>query len=179
MGSASKPLPAGLVSSIIYRDSETCKKTVTCLESSFGPGRLLCDPLSFDKTDYYKPEMGSPLFRVFWMAQVLFDRDRLADIKNESNKIEKTFSDESGLRSVNLDPGLLSAENFILATTKNFSHRVYLRDGIFADLTLVYKNGGYAPLEWTYPDYADLVVRNILKSARDLYIRKPRRHSPA
>jgi hypothetical protein len=67
---------------------------------------------------------------------------------------------------VNLDPGLLTPENFILATGKNFSHRVYLGNGVFADLTLVYRNGGFHPLPWTYPDYASEEVRSLLRDLR-------------
>jgi hypothetical protein len=68
---------------------------------------------------------------------------------------------------VNLDPGLLTEENFILATGKNYSHRVYLRDGVFADLTLVYRKGEYLPLPWTYPDYASPAIREFLAQVRE------------
>lgn len=67
---------------------------------------------------------------------------------------------------MNLDPGLVTPENFILATGKNFSHRIYLRDGVFADLTLVYRKGEYRALPWTYPDYASREIRDLLKGVR-------------
>ena len=78
----------------------------------------------------------------------------LPDIKLRTNEIEAVLA-RDGKRQVNIDPGFLSAERLVLATGKNFIHRVYLRDGIFADLTLIYQKGAYRPLAWTYPDYQE------------------------
>jgi Domain of unknown function (DUF4416) len=71
------------------------------------------------------------------------------------------------MRTVNLDPGLLTEENVLLATGKNYSHRVYLRDGVFADLALVYRKGEYRPLPWTYPDLASDGIRAFLAEVRE------------
>jgi hypothetical protein len=64
---------------------------------------------------------------------------------------------------------LLTLGNFVLATGKNNAHRIYLQDGIFADLTLIYRSGTYHPLEWTYPDYADNGLISILNRLREHY----------
>jgi len=105
----------------------------------------------FTYTTYYNNEMGPGIRRQ--MAGFLnpVALETLPDIKLRTNQIEIGLSSK-GKRRVNIDPGLLSPERFVLATGKNFTHRIYLRDGIYADLTLIYEKGGYRPLPWTYPD---------------------------
>lgn len=102
----------------------------------------------------------------------LVDRAGLASIKLLTNDIENAYSID-GKRQFNLDPGLLTLENFVLATGKNRAHRVYLSDGIFADLTLVFRKGSYRPLDWTYPDYADKELIEILNRIREHYKCRP------
>jgi hypothetical protein len=125
--------------------------------------------LLFDHTDYYEPEMGAPLFRRVMAFCNLIEQDSLADIKLFTNDLEKRLS-RQGRRRVNIDPGYLLAERFVLATGKNYTHRVYLRAGIYADLTLIYHEGRFQALDWTYPDYAGEAVIDFLKSVRDRYI---------
>jgi len=174
MGQPSIPKKAALVVSVIYQKTPVRDEALRMLSEAFGAGATHPDVMAFDKTEYYSIEMGAPLYRVLWIAGALFGRHRLPAIKLATNEIEKRLARRGGARRVNLDPGLLSAENFVLATTKNFTHRVYLRKGIYADLTLVYRKGEYTPLEWTYPDYASVEIRNVLKTWRNTYIRKAR-----
>ena len=82
--------------------------------------------------------------------------------------MERRFS-ESGRRKVNIDPGLLNLSRFVLATSKDGSHRIPLADGVFAEVTLMYEKGGYRPLEWTYPDYRSGEYLRILGDIRKLY----------
>ncbi len=96
------------------------------------------------------------------------DRSALADIKCLTNRIEQTYTVE-GKRRFNLDPALLTLGNFVLATGKNNAHRIYLKQGIFGDLTLIYRSGTYRPLEWTYPDYAEDELIAILNGLRERY----------
>ncbi|MBW1723631.1 MAG: DUF4416 family protein [Deltaproteobacteria bacterium] len=58
----------------------------------------------------------------------------------------------------------------ILASTKNFSHRIYLKDGIWAELTLSYANGTFVTHPWTYPDYQTEFAYKFLRQARETYI---------
>ena len=83
---------------------------------------------------------------------------------------------QDGKRSVNIDPGYLLYERFVLATGKNYSHRIYVGQGIYADLTLIFQKGAYRPLPWTYPDYADAPMADFLMEVRHKYgedIKKP------
>jgi hypothetical protein len=90
------------------------------------------------------------------------------DVKLATNAIEEAMS-VSGRRRVNIDPGYVALEHVVLATTKGYSHRLYLGQGIFGDLTLMFHNGGYRPLEWTYPDYASEETTQMFNRWRQQY----------
>jgi len=161
----SAPRPARLVVSAIYRDEPRFEEGVSRVEAAVGPVRAVGGRLPFDRTDYYRREMGAPLFRRFLTASRAVPRDTLAAIKVAMGSIEAELS-EGGRRTVNLDPGLLTPESFILATGKNYTHRVYLGEGVFADLTLVCRGGEFHPLPWTYPDYASEGILSLLRELR-------------
>jgi hypothetical protein len=112
--------------------------------------------------------MGSVLWRRMMAFKPLVDPGRLAAVKIATNALEGRWT-EAGRRRVNLDPGILSRERFVLATGKNFSHRIYLSEGIWADLTLVFRHGGFETLPWTYPDYAAPQMRALLATIREKY----------
>jgi len=108
----------------------------------------------FLHTNYYEKEMGKDLMRTFILFVLPIERETLPEIKRITNEIEQSFA-LGGKRTLNIDPGYVALEHVILATTKGYAHRVHLKNGIYADLTLMYRNGTYRPLEWTYPDYAE------------------------
>lgn len=163
-----RTVPAGakLVASVLYRDESRFEEARDRFGRLVAPVERVGGPLPFDRTEYYEKEMGAPLVRKFIVAEGTVPRDCLAAVKLAAESIEIAMS-VGGRRTANIDPGLLTPESFILATGKNYSHRVYLRDGIFADLTLVYGKGGYRPLPWTYPDYASEPVRGFLSEVRE------------
>lgn len=104
--------------------------------------------------EYYAREMGNPLQRVFYVSTKTYSREFLLSTKLLAQNWEQEFSiDEK--RRMNIDIGFISLENFILATTKNYSHRVFIGQNIFADLTYQFMNGSFEPLPWCYPDYRD------------------------
>jgi hypothetical protein len=145
------------------------------LENLFGPVDLVSSWLPFDFTDYYEKEMGRPLYRRLLAFKHLIDQEQLPDIKHQTNAIESDLARE-GRREVNIDPGYLLYERFVLATGKNYSHRIYVGQGIYADLTLIFQKGAYRPLPWTYPDYADAPMADFLMEVRHKYgedIKKP------
>ena len=123
----------------------------------------------FDRTTYYKREMGWPLHRRFVSFTELADPEELVETKLRTNRLERDFMKE-GRRLVNIDPGYVSLERLILATGKNYTHRVYLSKGIFADLTLIFQRGGFRALEWTYPDYAEDFSIAFFNSVRERYM---------
>jgi hypothetical protein len=157
---------ARLLVSAIYREEGRFEELLPDLAGLLGPVERSSGPFPFDRTEYYEREMGAPLHRRFVVMERLVPRDALADAKIGVEGLEREFS-VNGLRTLNLDPGLLTEENLLLATGKNYSHRVYLRDGVFADLALVYRKGEYRPLPWTYPDIATPEIRAFLAEVRE------------
>jgi hypothetical protein len=161
------PSPARLLFSVIYREDGDFDHAVRTIHERIGRIEYASGPFPFDRTDYYEREMGAPLFRRFLLAADHVAREDLVRAKLAAETIEEEFS-VHGKRNVNIDPGLLTDENVVLATGKNYSHRIYLRDGVFADLTLVFEKGEYRPLPWTYPDLASPEIRTFLTMLRTL-----------
>jgi len=113
--------------------------------------------------------MGKDLKRKFISFQKLIPPPRISEIKLFTNGIEKRFA-KVNKRRINIDPGYLNSAKLVLATTKDFSHRIYLRKGIFAELTLFYEDKKFHPLKWTYPDYCSQPYYDILNRIRDIYV---------
>jgi hypothetical protein len=153
MGEPRKPGPALVVVGVLYMRDADLKGVEARLRPLLGSIHRACEPVPFEWTDYYREEMGPDLKRIFLTGEKLAERDCLADLKRWTNWIEGKLAREDGSRQVNLDPGLLSEENFVLATTKNRGHRIYLRHGIFAEVTLAFHQGRFEAFETTFPDY--------------------------
>lgn len=151
MGTVKKFPEAALVIGILMTGSDR-EALLSALLEAFGPILTMTEPKPFTFTDYYDEEMGGKPHRFFVMHQNLIAPDTLAQTKLKTNDLEKRFS-QAGNRRINLDPGILSLHNFILATTKNRVHRIPLRDGVYGEVTLQYKNKEFCPFSWTYADY--------------------------
>jgi hypothetical protein len=154
MSSPREPHRAKLIVGLLFREAGVQQKTLAALSDRFGPIDFLTEPRPFTYTDYYESEMGSSLLRQTGSFAQPVQPDALADIKLLTHNLELQWSIENR-RQVNIDPGLLSEERVVLATGKNYTHRIYLRNGVYADLTLIYQKGSYRPLAWTYPDYCE------------------------
>ena len=141
----------------------------TKLEAQFGLIDLEMPGLSFDHTAYYEKEMGTPLFKHYYSFEKLIDPSRLAEIKILTQELEKSWLNSFQKRRVNLDPGLLSLGKLILATTKNYTHRIPLQKGIYAEITLVYQNKEWQFLPWTYPDFKTIPYLTFFNQVRTLY----------
>ena len=143
-----------LISSIFSAGEGLIETTMGRLEGLFGPLDWKSAGLFFDRTRYYEKEMGRPLFRRFVAFRDLIPPDSIVEVKLQTNELEKAFVKE-GKRPVNIDPGYICMERLVLVTGKNYTHRIYLSKGIYADLTLVFQKGRFRPLPWTYRDYGD------------------------
>jgi len=157
-------LVVGILSSRPGRDDEL----VSLLVARWGPVDYRSAPVEFTFTHYYDDEMGQPIERFFLSFQRLVDPSVLARLKQEANRLEELFQ-EDGRRKVNLDPGLMALSRFSLATTKESAHRIPLDDGIYAEITLLYRHGSFQPLEWTYPDFRSARTIQMLNEIRALY----------
>ena len=158
-----------LVMGILSTSEDRREEITEILIKNFGPIEQQSPVLDFPYTDYYDSEMGSRPVRYLLLFRNLVDPSTLSDIKTQTNNLEKRFSDAKGNRKLNLDPGILSLSSFILATCKDRSHRIPLKDGIYAETTLIYQDHGFQTLPWTYADYRSDEIRTILKAFRDTY----------
>jgi len=170
MGTPKEPKPAKLFMSLIALESDIFHQGVEDLRSTFGEADTVSRRFDFDFTDYYTEEMGKPLFRHFITFERLVPIPILPDIKRTTNELEGKYAMLHGKRRINIDPGYIRLEHVILATTKGYTHRPYLRDGIYADLTLIYRHQSFHPLEWTYPDYREEAVIALFNQFRKEYL---------
>jgi len=163
------PKPAKLVTGVFLKDRGLIETLINELAERLGPIDIISQWFTFDYTSYYESEMGAPLFRRMLAYKNLIEQMDLVRIKNITNDIELKYS-KNGKRSANIDPGYMLCERFVLATGKNYTHRIYIGDGIYADLTLIYQKSGFKKLPWTYPDYYDEKMFSYLKNVREKYM---------
>lgn len=173
MSSPGKPDDVKLISSVFSPREDLIEDVLARLEELFGPVDWKSPPVFFDRTRYYEREMGWPLHRRFVSFRALVRPDDLPDIKEKTNHIEERHLLDKG-REVNIDPGYICLERLVLATGKNYTHRIYLSKGIYADLTLIFNRGTFRPLEWTYRDYADPETITWFNDVRERYKRQIR-----
>jgi hypothetical protein len=150
--------PAKLVMGIITADDCNEPELFRVITERFGVIDIKSDSIVFDVTDYYVVEMGKKLKRQWVSFESLISQDSLSTIKIETVKMEHSFKRADGTRTVNLDPGYATMHNFVLASTKGYSHRIYLSNNIYAELTFVCKKKKFRPLNWTYFDYRDNIA---------------------
>lgn len=149
------------------------------LEQSYGPVVLASPTYDFRQTSYYEPSMGTELQKGFFVFRDLVSPDCLPRVKQHTNALEVEAARSGNypeVRPLNLDPGLLSLGKFMLASTKDQAHRIYLREGIYAEVTLRFQAGRYEPWPWTYADYRLPEVRSFLGEARAYYREQLRHH---
>ncbi|MBS3733356.1 MAG: DUF4416 family protein [Phycisphaerae bacterium] len=164
------PQPARLICGMIASETSLFDEVLTPLRNAFGAVDILSEVYPFDLTHYYAAQMGDPLWRQF----VSFDEpvcpDVLADAKCCTNAIEADVAQrhaDGPDRPINLDVGLIAPSKLILASMKDFSHRIYLSHGVWAEVTLIYRNQHWQSLDWTFPDYASGRYDAFLTRARD------------
>jgi len=162
------PKPAKLVIGMFASKKAIVHQVALELEAVFGEADLVSAWMTFNYTNYYESEMGRGLSRRLLAFSRLISQSRLAEIKRLTNRMEAA-SAEAGKRRINIDPGYLLSERFVLASGKNFTHRIYIGCGIYADLTLIYQEGRFQRLPWTYPDYADIPIMRFLEKVRRKY----------
>ncbi len=170
MGKEREAELAKLFMSLITAEEGILQKGMEDLRMAFGEIDFISDIFPFNFTDYYAQEMGKDLFRRFITFESLMARPLLPEVKRKTNRLEEKYATPMGHRKVNIDPGYLCLEHVILATTKGYTHRPYLQDGIYADLTLIYRQKSFHPLEWTYPDYRRSEVIQLFNRIRKQYI---------
>lgn len=175
MGTPATPEPVMLICGILVARRELMPEVRRRLEEAFGPARLESEPIPFVWTKYYESEMGPDITRLFLAFENLICPGEIARIKLQTNAIEAEFARRPGTpapRPVNLDPGYMDGSRLVLASTKDNSHRIYLGDGIYAELTLSFRKGAFRHYEWTYPDYRSEQYAAFFEKARLDFLRR-------
>ena len=169
MGKIRLPDPVKLVVAMLGREAAVMDQASSRLAALYGEVDYTSPSLPFDVSSYYEAEMGSGLCRRFVAFRRLIAPDTLAAVKLAAMDLEAAFAVD-GRRQVNLDPGYLSAGKLVLATTKNQQHRIYLGQGIFAEVALRYRDGAWQPWEWTYRDYRSPAYAHVLNEIRAVFM---------
>jgi hypothetical protein len=179
MGDILLPSPKLPVYGVILSEGGDRGALLEGLEQEFGPAADISPEKSFDSfSPYYEKDMGKGLTRFFVSFRDLMDPADLASRKLRANEMEQRLirAMRSGKRAANIDPGYMDLARLVVASTKDASYRVYLRDGIYAQPMLRYQHGAFAPFEWTYPDYRDGEFLSFFKKIRDNYKEQTKSH---
>jgi hypothetical protein len=177
LGTATTPCKVQLFIALLFAAEAPVDEILRLLDRSYGNRERIHGPVAFSWTEYYREEMGSPLQKMYFSYAVPIDRDELPAIKLRTNAIERQFADATGNRMVNIDPGYVARDKVVLATTKDFYHRLHLGRGIYGEVTLHYRKGRFRYFSWTYPDYRDPEVMRFLERIRAPLVRELRRTS--
>ena len=164
--------PVKLICGIIAFEERIFKKAEEDLGRLYGPVDLTSPLFKFKFTDYYEKQMGKNLKRKFLSFAEFVFPEKLSEIKLQTNGLEEELRKEfqSDRRIVNIDPGYLTSSSLIMATAKDFAHRVPLHDGIYAHLELLFGKKEARPLSWTYPDFKTIDYQRFFMEVRRIYL---------
>ncbi len=174
MGEVKEHKPVKLVIGMFTNRLGLFEEALKVLKKRFGPVDYESPLLPFNKTDHYEEEFGKDLKRKFYSFKKLIKAEDLPTIKIFTNSLEKKFGDKRGNRLINLDPGYFTSAKLVLATTKDYQHRIYYGKGIYGEVTLRYKKEGFIPWGWTYPDYRTKKYIKIFNHIRKIYMKQPK-----
>jgi hypothetical protein len=177
MGVVHQPAPAKLFCALLLAPGITQAEVEGTLQQYFGPIVLRSQPFPFTQTTYYRREMGEELVRLYVAFEPLLGMAELAAVKHTTNRLETRWAVAPGQRRVNLDPGYVDLAKVVLASTKDYAHRLYIGAGIFAEVTLRYQQKSFQPWEWTYPDYRLPVTLAFFNALRASYRAQLRQHA--
>ncbi|MDD5771973.1 MAG: DUF4416 family protein [bacterium] len=171
MGKERNSLPVKLITAIYSNNLELFNVVEEKLAAEYGLIDLKSEIFDFTYTDYYEKEMGLGLKKKFISFEKLIDPVSLSDIKIFTNQIESKHLKDNK-RIVNIDPGYLTLAKLVLASTKDFTHRIYIGKGIYAEVTLYYQDKNYRGWPWTYPDYKSDISLSFFQKVRSTYHNK-------
>lgn len=173
MGKITTPEPVRFFAGLLTGRLDILPRIYKALEEKLGPVDYTSELIDFTFTNYYEKELGPGLKKQLLSFQNLLSPDRLVEIKLFTNALELEWSLE-GRRIANIDPGYLNGARVVLASTKDFSHRLYLGQGIYAEITLLFQRRRFEHLPWTYPDFRSEAYQKILLELRARYMEQRR-----
>ena len=176
MGKVKEAPATALIAGITFSEEVWLHQVLDVLREEFGALEMESPVFDFSMTDYYTKEMGKNLRKQFFCFKHPLELEMLPEIKLRTNEIELRFAQgESGnaARRVNIDPGYVTLSKLVLATTKDYSHRIYIGKGIYAETTLRFLGGTFTPLDITYPDYQTPLAITFFNEVRE-FVKKNR-----
>jgi hypothetical protein len=177
MGAIAEPAPVLLILAAFSRHGDALDWAEKRSAEAWGPAALSSPRFAFVETVYYEPSMGAGIQKCFWAYEGLIDPAAVVDLKLLTNQWEAEYAEKSGhseSRPLNLDPGYLTPAKLVLASTKDHAHRLYLSRGIYAEVTLFYKDRQWQHRDWTFPDYRRADYQQFFSECRD-YLRRRQR----
>lgn len=165
MGIPKEPEKSILFTGLLYTNESILKDCLNKLSTRFGELLFESSDEKWDHSEYYREEMGWPIYRKFCAFNRLINPEEIVEIKLWTNAVEHEYS-EGGNRKINIDPGYLTLSKVVLVTTKNYAHRIYLGKGIYGEVTLFYRKGGFNSHEFTYPDYQTKLAMDFFNKLR-------------
>jgi len=181
MAKAQAPKPVKLFCGMLSGDAALLAGAAERLAQEHSAIDTTSEVFAFDYTDYYEPEMGPGLLRQFVSFAPLIDPGEIAAVKLRTNELEQEIAQEAGAplaRPINLDPGYLTLSKVVLATAKDYAHRLYLGQGIYAEVTLHYQDGRFNEWPWTYPDYKTPGYHAYFTVLRERYLAQIKEANP-
>ena len=170
MWQTTNPEPVKLIIGILAADERCLTVARDAIAAEFGASDLISDIWPFTQTDYYADEVGEHILRQFVTIDKLIDPGELAAIKHKTNKMEQELAAQLDVglpRPVNFDPGYIELSKLVLASTKNFSHRIYIGDNMYAEVTLTYSKGSWIDYRYTFADYKQDRYHDFFGKARE------------
>jgi hypothetical protein len=177
MGQPTFPSPALLITAVFSRYDEAFVWAKKKLETEWGAVVMESEAFEFHETNYYEPTMGPGIKKLFWAFEKPFDTADLVKIKLAANRFEEEYAAETKLpepRPLNIDPGYLTLGKLVLASTKDFTHRIYLSRGIYAEVTLFYKHHHWQHHDCTFADYRREDYQRFFTQCREMLHRRLR-----
>jgi hypothetical protein len=173
MGEILEPSPVLLIVAASSRYGEALDWAGQRIAERCGPVAAVSEAFDFTETDYYAATMGTGLKKQFVACEGPIDPGRLPDVKRDTNAWETEYAAlarHPEPRPLNLDPGYVTPAKLVLASTKDHAHRLYLRDGIYGEVTLSYRHRSWQPHPWTYPDYRREDYQRFFAKCRELLL---------
>ena len=177
MWTLKKPEPVKLIFGILGSNEEAVNAAMDLIKAKFGICDLESPTWPFNHTGYYAEETGKEILKKFVTVEKLIAPGRLAAIKHKTNKMEAKLAAAAGYnpsRPVNIDPGYIEPSKLVLASTKNFSHRIYIGKRIWAEVTLIYSKGQWRSFEYTFPDHKEDRYHDFFSRVRNKLVQQLR-----
>lgn len=168
MSSPLLPRPVKLIVAALAAEDTAAAQARIELAAAFGSIDFTSPCYPFEVTSYYAAEMGAPLYRRFFAFADLISPEMLPQIKLRTNALEAGLA-QAGKRRVNLDPGYLDTDKYVLASAKYHGYKIYLAHGVWADLTLHYEKGKFSALPWSFPDFRSGAYEKTFVRIREIY----------